>query len=469
MRKKCRLHTKYNKPQGIFPEAVLVKRFFEDFCFEVTDKPQELFLRLESGGSGVLQADNTLSHGDSIETDQEPGPSSETFQQQRSNTGNLQELEFNLSLNPQQVNPQRPPINQPAEQPSNMGQLEGEGNTNLATQQLSSLQNSNIFTQKNTDPSTASINSSALNHELISELMRGNQQESQSRICHGQLIDQVNHASSAGRILPASSGLANSITAFAKSMLGMTQSRSTFIPVPPTVEEYNIFSNYQTQSQQAITQFVNNYLAAARQAHGPVYSSSESRIRSTAIREAKKMLPEAQYDHLPSNARNSKYFAAKWLAHGHRSLARSGIPRCTYDWSENNDNQWKSTLIEVQTKVFLDINLLLEKQNQYNEALSVYSIDGMVSVAEGEDGKRESARSAAWCHSDIHHLDLLLNEAYVQLGNTPRIKRERHLNILNSRHPNLPEAAHEIAHENIPKEIPQNWVKPEYFSRLTDI
>lgn len=99
----------------------------------------------------------------------------------------------------------------------------------------------------------------------------------------------------------------------------------------------------------------------------------------------------------------------------------------------------------------------------------MYSIDGMVSDAEGEDGQRESARSAAWRHSDIHHLNMLLDEAYVQLGNTPRIKRERRLNIANSRHPNLPDAAHEIAHENIPKEIPQNWVKPEYFSRLTDI
>ncbi|KAI8459187.1 hypothetical protein BY996DRAFT_6593505 [Phakopsora pachyrhizi] len=279
----------------------------------------------------VTQEDNTLRHGGAIEIDQEPGLPSGTFQQQRSGSGNLQGLEFNLSLNPQQVNQQRPSINQPVQQPSNMGDGEGDDNSNPATQQLLTLQNSNIFAQRNIDRSTASLNSSALNHELIAELMCENQQERQSRVCHGQLIDQVNKATSAGRIPPASSGLAKSITAFAKSMLGITQSQSTFIPVPST--------------------FVNNSLAAARQDHGQVDSSSESRIRtrltSTAIRETKKRLPEVQYDHLPSNARNSKYVAAKWLSHGHRSLARSGIPRCTYDWSENNENQWNSTKIEV--------------------------------------------------------------------------------------------------------------------------
>lgn len=93
----------------------------------------------------------------------------------------------------------------------------------------------------------------------------------------------------------------------------------------------------------------------------------------------------------------------------------------------------------------------------------------MISDAEGEDGRKESARSAAWQSPDIKILNDLLDEAFVQLGNTPRMKRERRINISNSEHPNLPVASHENAHENIPKEIPKNWVKRDYFTRLTEI
>lgn len=262
----------------------------------------------------------------------------------------MQSLSLNPRLDSQDNNPENNMESPPANQTEHLENQETEQALHPASQQLSTLRSTNIFTQRTNDPSTAALSSSALNHELIAEIMRGNQQESQNRLRHGQFVDQVNRALSGGRIPSASSGLAKSITAFAKSMLGMEQRQSTMIPVPPTEQEYELFANHRNEAQQAITQFVNNSIAAARQQHGIVDSTTENKIRCTAIREAKKLLPEVQYQRLPSNSRNSRYFATLWIAHGHRSLARSGIPRCTYDWSDNHDNPWNSTIIEV----FLD-------------------------------------------------------------------------------------------------------------------
>lgn len=99
---------------------------------------------------------------------------------------------------------------------------------------------------------------------------------------------------------------------------------------------------------------------------------------------------------------------------------------------------------------------------EYTGAISVYSMDGMISDAEGDDGQRETACSIDWRHQDIKTLSTLLDQAYIQFGSTPRIKRERRANIESTSHP-----AHENSQENIPKGIPKNWIKQEYYSRLT--
>ncbi|CAH7670979.1 hypothetical protein PPACK8108_LOCUS5734 [Phakopsora pachyrhizi] len=113
-------------------------------------------------------------------------------------------------------------------------------------------------------------------------------QEAQRRNSHGQLLDQVNRAVSARNIPPASSGLARSISAFAKCMLGMDKNQSIVIPSPPTPEEHDIFENYKNEIHGAISQYVNNSLDAARQMYVAIDRSAESKIRAAAIKEVKK-------------------------------------------------------------------------------------------------------------------------------------------------------------------------------------
>ncbi|CAH7688224.1 hypothetical protein PPACK8108_LOCUS23160 [Phakopsora pachyrhizi] len=174
--------------------------------------------------------------------------------------------------------------------------------------------------------------------------------EAQRRNSHGQLLDQVNRAVAARNIPPASSGLARSISAFAKCMLGMDKNQSVVIPSPPTPEEHDIFENHKNEIHGAISQYVNNSLDAARQMYGAIDRSAESKIRAAAIKEVKKIIPEVCYQQLPAISVKSHYFPARWMAHCHRALARSRIPRCTYEWSENSDSPWNSTIMEV----FLD-------------------------------------------------------------------------------------------------------------------
>ncbi|CAH7685022.1 hypothetical protein PPACK8108_LOCUS19491 [Phakopsora pachyrhizi] len=80
------------------------------------------------------------------------------------------------------------------------------------------------------------------------------------RNSHGQLLDQVNRAVAARSIPPASSGLARSISAFAKFV----------IPSPPTPEEHDKFENHKNEIHGAISQYVNNSLDAARQMYGAI-------------------------------------------------------------------------------------------------------------------------------------------------------------------------------------------------------
>ncbi|CAH7686856.1 hypothetical protein PPACK8108_LOCUS21562 [Phakopsora pachyrhizi] len=94
--------------------------------------------------------------------------------------------------------------------------------------------------------------------------------ETQRRNSHGQLLDQVNRAVAARNIFPASPGLARSISAFAKCMLGMDKNQSVVIPSPSTPEEHNIFENHKNEIYGAISQYLNNSLDAARQMYGAI-------------------------------------------------------------------------------------------------------------------------------------------------------------------------------------------------------
>lgn len=236
-----------------------------------------------------------------------------------------------------------------------------DGQQNPA-QALLALQNENLFNRRANVPAEINNTANVLNHLLIAEIMRGNQQEAQRRNSHGQLLDQVNRAVAARNIPPASSGLARSLSAFAKSMLGMDKNRSDVIPSPPTHEEHDIFVNHKNEMQGAIRQYVNNSLDAARQMYGAIDQSAESKIRAAAIKEVKKIIPEVCYQQLPAMTVNSHYFPARWMAHCHRTLARSGIPRCTYEWNENSDSPWNSTIMEV----FLDSWGLYQQSSSSN-------------------------------------------------------------------------------------------------------
>ncbi|KAI8451225.1 hypothetical protein BY996DRAFT_6416603 [Phakopsora pachyrhizi] len=91
----------------------------------------------------------------------------------------------------------------------------------IPAQALLALQTENLFNHRANVRAEINNPATVLNHLLIAEIMRGNQQEAQRSNSHGQLLDQVNRAAAARNIPPASLGLARSIPEFAKFMHGM--------------------------------------------------------------------------------------------------------------------------------------------------------------------------------------------------------------------------------------------------------